>query len=206
MTELPRGMAAEVQEWVEGGEVAKKLASQQEPLVVESSASESGGSNGANGSVGTGEPALSVISDTMSEEYSSDSGKGGSDTTVTPPDSINGGVDALVAETVDPTWSMCHGYTPYTAYSKSLGSVMPNHAMIYEFEIAQTIVGRLIGRYGCFVNKIKYETGANIIVKRHQQTKLTKICAIEGKNMHRENIFYFALKSLHHNTKIGNPF
>lgn len=188
---LPLKMAAEVQEWVEGGgEVAKKVASQQEPLVVvPAPSSESGSSSGtatSNGSVGsTGEPALSVISDTMSEEYSSDSGKGGSDTTVTPPDCINDTDPLGIPGACDVPWQMCQGYTTYTAYSKSLGSVMPNTPMIYEFEIPQAIVGRLIGRYGSFVNKIKGATGANIIVKRHQQTmRSTKICAVEG--MHKK--------------------
>ncbi|ODN02613.1 KH domain-containing protein C56G2.1 [Orchesella cincta] len=159
-------MAAEVQEWVEG-----KVKVAEGSLVVPSSAS---ASSTGNGSVSTGEPALSVISDTLSEEYSSDSGKGGSDTTVTPPDSING------TETLVTPWHLCHPYSTYTSYSKSLGSIMPNHAMIYEFEIPQAVVGRLIGRYGSYVNKIKLATGANIIVKRHQQNVRLKICAVEG--------------------------
>ncbi|CAL8137358.1 unnamed protein product [Orchesella dallaii] len=159
-------MAAEVHEWVEG-----KVTGAESPLVVPSSTTSS---STGNGSVSTGEPALSVISDTLSEEYSSDSGKGGSDTTVTPPDSISG------TETVVTPWHLCHPYSTYTAYSKSLGSIMPNHAMIYEFEIQQAVVGRLIGRYGSYVNKIKITTGANIIVKQHQQSMRLKICAVEG--------------------------
>lgn len=167
-------MAAEAPEWVEGSEMAKKVAAKQESVVVSPE-----GSTTTNGSVSTGEPALSVISDTLSEEYSSDSGKGGSDTTVTPPDSIND------AEQMVASWHMYNAfnYGNYTAYSKSLGAVMPNHAMIYEFEIPQHIVGRLIGRYGCCVNKIKGVTRANIIIKSHHQTDKTKICAVEGKKI-----------------------
>jgi hypothetical protein len=126
-------------------------------------------------STSSSELAPSVISDSLSEqEYSSasDSGKGGSD--LTPPDSLN------ATETLVTQWHLCSPYNSYTAYSKSLGKVLPNHAMIYEFEIPAGIVGRLIGRYGIFVNKIKINTGANIIVKRHHVGNGRKICAVEG--------------------------
>ena len=56
----------------------------------------------------------------------------------------------------------------------------PTDAMIYEFEMPQAIVGRLIGRFGNFVNKIKATTGANIIVKMHPTSSNMKICAVEG--------------------------
>lgn len=59
-------------------------------------------------------------------------------------------------------------------------SISPSDAMVYEFEMPQTIVGRLIGRFGNFVNKIKEATGASIIVKVHHTTSSLKICAIEG--------------------------
>jgi len=77
-------------------------------------------------------------------------------------------------------WNLCPIYNVFTAYSQSMASVMPGHAMIYEFEIPQAIVGRLIGRYGTFVNKIKLHTGANIIVKRHYASISMKRCAVEG--------------------------
>jgi len=143
-------------------------------------------SENGTGSLG-GDLAPSVISDCLSEqeEYSSasDSGKGGSD--LTPPDSLN------ATETQVTQWHLCPPYSTYTAYSDSLGKVLPNHAMIYEFEIPQVIVGRLIGRYGTFVNKIKINTGANIIVKRHHVGAGRKICAVEGKNA------FSTLTSLH---------
>lgn len=177
-------MAAEVQEWIEGG-VVKSVGAGKEPLVLDRGSPVPGPSRGTttNGSLSTEEPALSVASDNMSEEYSSDSGKGCSDSIVTPPDSISGSQEPLANDlaTVEAaSLSVVSGYTPYMAYSKTVGSVMPNHAMIYEFEISQHIVGRLIGRYGCFVSKIKYTTGASIIVKRHQTLERMKICAIEG--------------------------
>ncbi|CAG7834983.1 unnamed protein product [Allacma fusca] len=56
----------------------------------------------------------------------------------------------------------------------------PSDAMIYEFEMPQSIVGRLIGKFGNYVNKIKATTGANIIVKMHPTSGSLKICAVEG--------------------------
>lgn len=54
-------------------------------------------------------------------------------------------------------------------------------AMIYEFEIPQHLTGRLIGRFGSFVNAIKTATGATIMIKRHYHSGALKICAVEGK-------------------------
>jgi len=119
--------------------------------------------------------------DSLSEqEYSSDSGKGGSDT-VTPADSVvyaaevEGDVDAQNA-----VEAMGWEFYPYTAYSEAVGKMYPTHSMIYEFEIPQLLVGRLIGRFGAFVNKVKDTTGASIMVKRHHISAVLKICAIEG--------------------------
>ncbi|XP_045620782.2 platelet binding protein GspB isoform X2 [Procambarus clarkii] len=68
----------------------------------------------------------------------------------------------------------------------------------YEFEIPQALVGRLIGRKGAFVNRIKAITNCNVIVYPHKNKGL-KICSIEGtkysvmraKDMIRE---YFPLE------------
>jgi len=118
---------------------------------------------------------ITGFSDSVSEGCSSeDSGQGCSETTVTTPS------DSLNETETDAIGSTCAVYNSFTAYSKSVGSVMPGHAMIYEFEIPQSIVGRLIGRHGSFVNKLKSSTGANIIVKRHHMTNSMKICAVEG--------------------------
>ena len=51
---------------------------------------------------------------------------------------------------------------------------------IYEFVIPQHLVGRLIGRYGSYVNEIKETTHASIYIKRHPDTSKLKICAVEG--------------------------
>lgn len=50
----------------------------------------------------------------------------------------------------------------------------------YECIIPQTIVGKLIGRHGCFVNHIKDKTNAMILVKKHPTNDKLKICSIEG--------------------------
>lgn len=44
----------------------------------------------------------------------------------------------------------------------------------------QTLVGRLIGRKGAFVNKIKATTDATLIVYPHKNRRL-KLCSVEGK-------------------------
>lgn len=53
--------------------------------------------------------------------------------------------------------------------------------MFYEFDIPPSLVGRLIGRYGTFVNKIKSLSGANVLVKRHSKTNSLRTCAVEGE-------------------------
>lgn len=44
----------------------------------------------------------------------------------------------------------------------------------------QTLVGRLIGRKGAFVNKIKATTDATLIVYPHKNRRL-KLCSVEGE-------------------------
>ncbi|KAJ9574991.1 hypothetical protein L9F63_007819, partial [Diploptera punctata] len=88
-----------------------------------------------------------------SDEGSSDSGKGCSDV-ATPP-----------------------SRTP--ASGSSLSGDVPVHS-VYEFVLPQHLVGRLIGRHGCFVHQIKTKTNANILIKRHPETPKLKICAVEG--------------------------
>ncbi|XP_042207974.1 serine-rich adhesin for platelets-like [Homarus americanus] len=51
--------------------------------------------------------------------------------------------------------------------------------IFYEFEIPQTLVGRLIGKKGAFVNKIKATTDATVIVYPHRDRRL-KLCSVEG--------------------------
>ncbi|XP_045124456.1 KH domain-containing protein akap-1-like isoform X2 [Portunus trituberculatus] len=51
--------------------------------------------------------------------------------------------------------------------------------IFYDFEIPQMLVGRLIGRKGAFINKIKAATDATVIVHPHKNRKL-KLCSVEG--------------------------
>ncbi|XP_028130291.1 KH domain-containing protein akap-1 [Diabrotica virgifera virgifera] len=83
-------------------------------------------------------------------EGSSDSGKGGSDV-ATPPASRTPGID-----------------------------VSSNVRTLYEFVIPQSLVGKLIGRHGCFVTQIKDKTNALIIVRAHPTNNKMKLCLVEG--------------------------
>ncbi|KDR20045.1 uncharacterized protein LOC110829398 [Zootermopsis nevadensis] len=97
-------------------------------------------------------PSISSCSDAQSEG-SSDSGKGCSDV-ATPP-----------------------SRTPASGSSLSGDAPLPS---VYEFVLPQHLVGRLIGRHGCFVHQIKEKTNASIFIKRHPDTQKLKICAVEG--------------------------
>lgn len=52
--------------------------------------------------------------------------------------------------------------------------------MIYEFSIPQSLVGRLIGRHGSFLQNIRHKAEVNIVLKRHPISRDQKLCAIEG--------------------------
>lgn len=82
---------------------------------------------------------------------SSDSGKGGSDLATPPPSRM-----------------------------PDIGTSNVDVLSFYECIIPQTIVGKLIGRHGSFVNQIKDKTNAMILVKRHPTNDKMKICSIEG--------------------------
>jgi len=97
-------------------------------------------------------PSISSCSDVQSEG-SSDSGKGCSDV-ATPP-----------------------LRTPASGSSLSGDTSLPS---VYEFVLPQYLVGRLIGRHGCFVHEIKKNANASIFIKRHPDTRKLKICAVEG--------------------------
>ncbi|KAG5868886.1 KH domain-containing protein akap-1 [Gonioctena quinquepunctata] len=90
-------------------------------------------------------------------EGSSDSGKGGSDV-ATPPPSRTPGID-----------------------------VSSNVPTLFEFVIPQNLVGKLIGRYGCFVSQIKDKTNATIIVRKHPSNIKLKICSVEGTKIEIDN-------------------
>lgn len=56
----------------------------------------------------------------------------------------------------------------------------------YEFLIPQTLVGKLIGRFGSFVSEIKGTTNATVIIKKHPSgNNKMKICSVQG---YREDI------------------
>lgn len=97
----------------------------------------------------------SAISMLLLLQGSNDSGKGGSDV-ATPPSSRTPAGDGSVTDDV---------------------TVVP---IVYEFVIPQQLVGRLIGRFGCFVAEIKEKTHAHILIKKHPTNNKLKVCAIEG--------------------------
>ncbi|XP_037782603.1 KH domain-containing protein akap-1-like [Penaeus monodon] len=69
---------------------------------------------------------------------------------------------------------------PETVFNPSACPVFSQEQFLfYEFEIPQTLVGRLIGRKGAFVNKIKATTDATLIVYPHKNRRL-KLCSVEG--------------------------
>ena len=51
--------------------------------------------------------------------------------------------------------------------------------LVYNTNFPQSYVGRLIGKKGSFVKRIKARTGANIIVHNHPNKRL-RICALQG--------------------------
>lgn len=51
---------------------------------------------------------------------------------------------------------------------------------MYEFEIPQELVGKLIGIRGTTVKNLMHETGTHIVVRTHFAKHTHKICAIEG--------------------------
>lgn len=52
----------------------------------------------------------------------------------------------------------------------------------YEFGIPQNLVGKLIGRHGCFLQSIRMKADVHIGVKRYPAWKDQKICVIEGSS------------------------
>ncbi|XP_071872184.1 A-kinase anchor protein spoonbill [Bombus fervidus] len=52
--------------------------------------------------------------------------------------------------------------------------------MTYEFCIPQSLVGRLIGRHGSFLQNIRHKAEVNIVLKRHPILRDQKLCVIEG--------------------------
>jgi len=61
------------------------------------------------------------------------------------------------------------------------GAAAANQIMVYEFAIPMHLVGRLIGKHGCFVAQIKTETRSQIQVKKHPDQNKFKLCSLEGR-------------------------
>lgn len=104
-------------------------------------------------------PSLSCISDSHSEG-SSDSGKGCSEV-ATPPSRTPAGDGSVSSDTALPT--------------------------IYQFIIPQSLVGKLIGRHGAFVNQIKSKTHTHIVIDEHPENDQLKVCIMEGLQVEIEN-------------------
>lgn len=86
-----------------------------------------------------------TISILLRFQGSSDSGKGGSDVATPPP-----------------------SRTPQLTLD-------PNLPISYEFVIPQNLVGKLIGRQGCFVQSIKDRCNAHVYVRRHPTNNRLKV-------------------------------
>lgn len=52
----------------------------------------------------------------------------------------------------------------------------------YEFVVPQNLVGRLIGRHGCFLQNIRIKAEVKITIKRHPTARDQKMCVIEGSS------------------------
>jgi A-kinase anchor protein 1 len=109
---------------------------------------------------------------------SNDSGKGGSD--VTAPVLEENGVVCKTNSRTSRRTSSCSSACSDAAIATTVVQ-QPTLPCVYEFVIPQQLVGRLIGKHGCFVQQIKTETNSSIFVKRHPESPKFKVCAIEGK-------------------------
>ncbi|CAG9864954.1 unnamed protein product [Phyllotreta striolata] len=90
-------------------------------------------------------------------EGSSDSGKGGSDVATPPPSRVPGLI------------------------------VSANTPILYQFVLPQTLVGKLIGKHGCFVTQIKNKTNAMIVVNSYPNNNKLKVCSVEGTKSEIDN-------------------
>ncbi|XP_066258050.1 KH domain-containing protein akap-1 [Euwallacea similis] len=90
-------------------------------------------------------------------EGSSDSGKGGSDLATPPP-----------------------SRTPQLTNNSTV-------SVTYDFVISQHLVGKLIGKQGCFVQHVKDKSNARVFVNRHPTNNRLKLCTIEGTRTEIDN-------------------
>ncbi|KAI5719713.1 hypothetical protein M8J76_013751 [Diaphorina citri] len=127
------------------------------PLVADSEAGGHTARDSANHSPSTEEEAM-VTSPSLSDvhsEGSSDSGKGCSEASRTPAggSSVSGEPPSLLST------------APWAEHC---------------FVLPQNIVGRLIGKGGQFIHRVRSLTHTKIYIKRHPHSHKLKICAVEG--------------------------
>jgi hypothetical protein len=125
---------------------------------------------------------------------SSDSGKGGSD--VTTPVLEEGGdknkrtgssrrtsTSSATASTSSEHMDAAAAASAEGGDKQGAAAAASNQIMVYEFAIPLHLVGRLIGKHGCFVAQIKTETRSQIQVKKHPDQHKFKLCSLEGTSI-----------------------
>lgn len=69
--------------------------------------------------------------------------------------------------------------TPPASRTPQIG-MDPSVPVSYDFAIHQNLVGKLIGRQGCFVQNIKDKCNAHVYVRSHPTNNRLKLCSVEG--------------------------
>ncbi|XP_076042507.1 A-kinase anchor protein spoonbill isoform X2 [Oratosquilla oratoria] len=69
---------------------------------------------------------------------------------------------------------------PETFFISTSYPLPPQEYIFYEFFIPQVLVGRLIGKKGAMVNKIRAQTDAHLIILPQNVNRKYKICSVEG--------------------------
>lgn len=153
-TEVPEGKMTELKILIDKEEatVASSTGNKQRSDSVHKLHRKNSGRDSANHSPSDVMLASSSLS-SMSDNHSegsSDSGKGGSDL-ATPPASRTPQLPA--------------------------NPVLP---IIYDFLVPQTLVGKLIGRHGSFVQNIKDRSNTFVYIRKHPTNNKFKLCSVEG--------------------------
>lgn len=73
----------------------------------------------------------------------------------------------------------------------------PNQMVVHEFAIPLHLVGRLIGKHGCFVAQIKAETDSQIQVKKHPLQHKYKLCSLEGRYSQKQYLVLLKISQQH---------
>ncbi|XP_014664261.1 PREDICTED: uncharacterized protein LOC106806733 isoform X2 [Priapulus caudatus] len=108
---------------------------------------------------------------------------GGAAVAVTRPASIGSPMEHLMNSSV----SSDHHSVESNDSGKGASDIMQSHIdeplhdfSLYEFEMPQQLVGKLIGKLGRNVKSLRDKTGANVYIKRHPYFDTYKLCAVEG--------------------------